>query len=651
MDKEIYISGQRLDLGEFGFTLSFSLLDLQDVTRRRAFKSSTITVPATKKNRTLFGFPEMITTRQTATLRGLIRVGVLTFLGDVQFINTETIYNKTYINFQIICGSLSERLQGARLRDLDLGTFTIGQSAITTARESQSDLNWALFDHGNFIDQTNLSVVEFLPIVLVDYLIEEILTAYGYSLHADSDLPTTHYLADFSKYRLNETNFKKGRTFTGGVKNFTPINFNTSDADEYFITPAGVVTTSPVYEVQIVFTAFTQDGIQVTDDKLFTADKAGAYRFVSELDYEFSSNRNFDSGAGLVFKIIVKKNGTMIKEDTVTNDYTVTDGSGTLTADTGFIHLDADDEITFHYYLSGKVTVALGTLALSVTHNTTTESDADSRRGTGYVLNIEDALPDWSILDFLKGYFTFNNLLIAVNEFSREVLILPYADFHETTAVDWSDKLVTSEAVTVEKYERPGIMIFQMVEDSNDITATDGDNKSTQVFSEKETDEEIIQANFARTFFAGAYRIGLPTQQIPTALEVPASAVFQELKYDFKTRLLNYVEVVTGVSYDFEGVEQTKYLSLDDTGLKPADFKANYAGVIRNMLYSKTMTGKLRITDLDLQRIITLQDGYDFRTPLRIDGINYYLIEVRGWDADRLTADCLLLQINDKNVT
>jgi hypothetical protein len=278
---------------------------------------------------------------------------------------------------------------------------------------------------------------------------------------------------------------------------------------------------------------------------------------------------------------------------------------------------------------------------------------ADSRRGLNYSLKWAELLPNWSAIDFIKNYCTFKNMMVSVNEFTREALILPYSSFYTTTAKDWTDNLITSEKISVVKFNTPASYVFRFEKDNNDITFVDGDNEQVHKFDDPTTGDMQLKVPFALTYFDGAYRIvGLSrSETIPLILEGTNSPdAFVERKMEHTTRILKVDSITSLVSgFTFEGSSYTNWWEFSDDDITPAEMMNNYSGQLRNMEYSKVLTASFHVPAYELQNYLLLNTG-DFRTPEHIDGEFYYLIDIKGWNTETERAICTLLQINDKDI-
>ncbi len=665
MKPQIYIDGNLIELGDFSFTLNFSISDLEDVSKRKAFKTSTVTVPATNTNLKRFGFPNLVSVRQKAGMTAEIVYKGLTFTGDVVMYATERIAGRDYLNFQVVASSLSEKLQGVMVRDLDLGSFTFNSVNVRDRISAKRDFTFAIFDHDNFREKENVLIVEPLPILNSAYVMEKLLDSIGYQLHSDSNLSARHYLASFDNYLINEENFETKRSFDAEAD----YSWNDSKTGiiDWWITPTGLSQFQAGFLVKIDFDVINHEGELITTNK-YTANTDGAYRFYVSNFFKYEVLSEDTMSENLVVKLLIYKNGSTIETTIKTYPGTqMNNGAGEkVEVDTGFIHLVEGDEIEMWYELSGRAQAPC-TVDIQKA-DIVAIGQADPRRGTGAVMNIADALPNWSAINFVKTYCTFFNYYLMVNEFTREVLILPYAEFYRDTANDWTENLVTSEAIKVERFGNVAVMDFIMREDNADVFRVKGENESRQLINVEGGSYQQINVDVSFTKFGSAGVIGLPQKQMPVAVSHIRDVVverqkagapwhtsddkpeYKNIKYNFNTRLLYWD--VRGSSIDtwyFEGTPMSHWITYRDTELKPSDFKNRYSGQFRNMEFSKVLTATFKIPAHELQSIMILGD-LDFRTPIHVDGEFYYLASIKGWATETEQAECTLLQINDKDI-
>lgn len=636
MDKAINVNGVWLDVGDIGFTVTFAIADVQDPTARKAFRSSTITVPATDKNLRAFGNPDIVGVLQSTGFTGQLKIGMFTFLGDVILYGFEWIGRERFLSFQLVTNSLVEKLKGVKLSDLDLSS---GDHTITAANINSSPttyVKWGLFDHGNEIkrSETNCFAVERHPGLHVESLVNAIITEAGYSL--TGALNTEHYMFDFTKLLINKSNFEDDKIVAASVINFSKI---------FSAAIANATLTISDFDELIPFVATSDKGNNFNLSK-YIVPAAGAYRFLVDflMDFEVISggtiNRNFN------INLKIKVNGTTIATTSHTVGAVTIGVDIPLALDSSFIHLAAGDQVT----VTLGTSAATGSFTITPPSGETAfftiggdgdfDSEADPRRGLNYPLTIAEILPDVECLEFLKWYFALMNLVFRVDENTKIVTIQDYSGFYTGDIMDWTSKLVIDDQITVEKLKRPAKLTIGYANDDADIGTKNLTGFATvdEVFTEYEdTDGEII-VPFAWTLAGTAYRYGLPGWLVPTAVGDKA--------LNFKTRILKWSPI--SANWRFEGVTVGTFPYFSGYNLSPSNIKDRYIAYITNLRNSKTVRATFRLTDFDIYNILNWNIGSDARALVRLttstlEGL-YYLIEVSKWNADTQEAECLLLQ-------
>ena len=633
MNKTITIGGTELDIGSVGFTLTFAIADVQDPTKRKAFRSSTITVPATPKNLQAFGSPDYIGVRQVTGLTGTITVGLFTFWGDVIQYGFEWIGRERFISFQIVSNSLVEKLKGVKLSDLDLSS---GDHDITVANINSSPtayVKWGVFDHGDEVrrEAGNTFAVERHPGLHIENIINAMIVEAGYILSAS--LNSDHYLFDFSKLLINKSNFEDDKLCTAAAS-YTKI---------ITIAQLQVYTLNVADKINLVESVDKGDNFILGS---YTIPADGAYRFEVSMALLYSLIA-VTVGVPVEITLEIRKDGTAIADESFT--FEDLSGGYNFAIDTSFKHFTAGEVVNVYLTITGEVTgLNIGNPKFQITQgNTTFEVTADPRRGLDYEMTLEEILPDIECLDLLKWYAALENLMFIINENTKIVTIADWASFYTGDEMDWTSKLILEEQITVEKLSRPARVTIGYTKDDADIATKNLLDFATtdQAFTEFEEAEGEIILPFGWSLFESAFRYGLADQQLP-------SVVGGDKALNFKSRILNWSPVAA--SWTFEGAATANFPRLTGSGLSPTDIKNKYVGYLTNLRDSKTLRASFRLTDFDIHNIVNFVEGSDARTLVRlttptIEGL-YYLIDVSKWDADTQQAECLLLQVNYVNI-
>jgi len=673
---EIYIDDKQIDTGNVRVTLKLQLIELRDFTKRKAFKTSTIEVPATATNQRVFGYLEDVGVRYPdERMTGYVSAGALTFRGYVRLYGSKTVNGVSVYRFQFIAANWLEELRGVRLSDLDWSDddHTVTASEITAAESLTSrSYIYPLLDYGAFHDNDNVMAVERFPAIRVNAIIDKALKRVGYKAHPDSYFTQLanqrYFMVSFEKLLYNDGDFATNRLF----------KVSAADSDSQTI-PDGSIDEALTLDHVIGFdTDSGSDDLFIDTDnysktnKRYTADKAGAYRFQASVAYSWSSS--FLTNIDFDIDVKIKKNGVTIGTASADNNTSGT-GSGTITIDTSFIHLSASDYIEVWVTLDGDVDNDSGqdrTFTFSVTSSSRFWNDADPRRGLGFPLTFADVVPDIDVITFLQGINHVFNLWYYVNQHEREVLMVPGGEFYETTAIDWSSKLDTSKAVTVSLYDAPAALRYQYADDGKDsvVKGKPGYGMSEYTFSDSQSDVETVSNRvFARTWLNYCRRIGLESEYMLPVMwqelqkgkysteETEAGAYVPAWTGEFKARLLHYGgrRSLSADAWTFEGTSQTHVVELNEDDIEPDDIRDRYDVMQRNMGVSKVVDAYFRLTSADVADILSMTGDADMRYPVRVEtdelqGV-FYIISVTGYDvSSERPAKVRLLQVNDKTI-
>jgi len=681
MNYKIYIQDQLIDTQGAKFTLNFSLAELEDFTKRKAFKTSTIKVPATGTNQKVFDYLEEVGVRfPSQQLAGYISAGALTFRGYVKLYDSTIVDGLAYYQFQIICSDWLDILKGVRLSDLDWSDLnhTITATNINTADSGSLDYIYPLIDFGKFKDDDRVKSIERFPSVRISTIYDKILQYCGYTHNSSSFFQQAanqkYFLFDMEKIYINDPDFAENKLFMASCDDSYSQTI-ANGASGYILRFGGSPLALGETTVLVGYDDTDPDNFPdlfedtenySTSVYKYTADVAGSYRFRQSLVYTYTNtgltNVSFKVGS------VIKKNATAIVAS-VYGDLHTTDSTpkgGTVIADTSFIHLDVGETIeAFAELKDGEADNESGTsktFLINLTNSSRFWNDADPRRGNGYQLEFSSVLPDIEVIKFLQSVNGLFNLWFYQNVHERDLLILQSNNFHSTTYTDWSGKLDLSKPVTVSKYEAPKKITYSYAEDSKDfiISNNAGYLSSDYDFDNNQKDTEEVRNNyFTRTWFNYCRRIGLETEyKIPVLWKEydKAETNIPGWTHDFKPRILYFDsnQTTTPDSWIFEFSTKSTVPHFTETNLQPSDIKDNYGFTHKNMEESKIIEAYFRLTENDIADFMNVIPGADFRTPIYIDSPlfagTYYVMEIKGFDVDGGSCKVQLLQVNDKTI-
>lgn len=75
----VTIEGKEVELSDFPIEISLAVSDLQDLSKRPAFKTNSIKVPLTETNKAIFKNYHVVGARHEETLTGKVQKGSLVF--------------------------------------------------------------------------------------------------------------------------------------------------------------------------------------------------------------------------------------------------------------------------------------------------------------------------------------------------------------------------------------------------------------------------------------------------------------------------------------------------------------------------------------------------------------------------------------------
>jgi hypothetical protein len=432
----------------------------------------------------------------------------------------------------------------------------------------------------------------------------------------------------------------------------------TSDVNDNYINTGGVpvirwITAEGLKETDVLSTQLKKlewDNLNndcerfTLNDSRYTADKSGAYRF--RVNYSIAAART--SATVLdnpVFELMIYKNGSVISD--FSKSYTMTGATipanTSLSFNTSFIHLEADDYIEIYYKVKGRVQIAPAAEFDWTNNNVfTLNIEADPRYGIGADVDIKNHIPDWSAAQFLKNYFTLRNLVCEVNEETKKVTIMPKASHYTSTVIDLSDRILKTEKIEVTKYNKPSKLTFEFSEDAKDITFIDGSNKAVQTFTNTREPEQSLKLDFAKTVFNPFPAIGLASDTPKILEEITDFQTHRQLKYDFKTRIIEFTGDVSAIpSGTIEGQAWEYYPEVEP--ITPDDFKAEYLQDIKEMQWAKVMKCSAMIKPHEINDLI-VGGTFTLRNLVRV-GVNVYkILKIEGWNINNNVARLTLLQ-------
>ncbi len=481
MRTEIWVEGKKLDMSaEISGLLTFAIDDVKNFASRQTAFSKTVVLPGTANNNAIFGniFEIGISNdynpaianigynfNPSKSARCIIFQDFLqTFKGTIRM--TEIVKDKNRIEYEMALNGeitgLNVALSSGFLSDLDFSAYN---QALTTANiiaswdnAPGSGVYFPLIDYGTYsTDKHNWDIRTFRPALYAKEYIDKMFTASGYRYICD--------LFDTARFKkiVIPHNQKKLTKLGTTLLNATITSYTGYVFDE-FGSP-GLELFKPVFSA-ISGTNFTGTAgnsiIQYTGaDTIAPAIGTGGNISVNLVQGVFAvvlSLIHERSGAQTVI-------GQVLIGETEPNQQFLFDPV-TVTLQTGdliYLQVRADDGYNNPLEFDATITDAY----VSVTSAGITTVDVNP----GDTISMNDALPkNIRQVDFLLSIIRLFNLYVYESQWDDKLILMaPFVDFYDGSAVDWTYKLNRDQPIRIRPMSELNSKIYEFrYRDDND---------------------------------------------------------------------------------------------------------------------------------------------------------------------------------------
>lgn len=688
MAKELYIEEQLIDL-EPGVKVptTYSNADIRDMSgfSTKSNRTHTFKVPATKKNKNIFGFPEEVILESfDATVEKKARLesnGTIILNGIARI--KQTLKNGVFTHYSIILidgnGSWITKLKGKRLTDLDFSEFDHPYTkASIDASETVFDGSMFLYPLVNYGKPkgglTKWLVEDRIPWLRVLLITKKIFSNIGFDITgfvnedfykglfiSPKDAPkVAESTIEDNKFRVGlSNNVAAGfRVLTPGLLKLLPLDtqinsgtnifFNTKNVDVDF----GTLGLSPKYTNQL------------TIRQSFTWDYEFFKTNTGSLPRLATPESSVD--LGLFVNGVVKLSKRVILPGIGFNEFDIS-LKGTWTTDS--IELKPNDIIEFKALtFDGLIDSSRSFLTIfnenafgNIVQNTV--FDTIIKNST---VEINALLPDETQLDFISDFKELFNWYFFTDEINKTIRIESRDQFYDNEAVDWSDKQDLSKGVVIKhmgenlnkkirfKYKRDskdkhiinkeeefhfGDDLASIEVDILNVAAKDGIlEKQLKIFSPT---------------WVGNGIIGAPSGQIPVMWDTDDNTMPDGIRTDYNTRLMFYNGVrplETGESWNFDGQNRINYpqlvMQFDDLINNNSLYFENgqfalglnqkhWANTIETINKGRIEEHFFSLTEADIQNL-------DFRKPIFLSDLGhntfYHILSINNYDSDDINS-------------
>lgn len=493
-----------LDLGEVSVKADFSVLEIQDITKRKSENTQTFTLPFTQTNNDFFShFYDLSAGGDSPTdnyysfnpnrkTQASILVDSIEVIeGYLQLLSVNAT-NETYeVIVYGLVANIVNQLSDSKLNDLDLSEFNhvlnetnvidSWNGAITyTSGSTGDDILYPIIDYGFEYDIDSLqsdttankknpiTCENLKPAIKVRTVLKKILSSVGYS-----NIDSAFTLSDFfnnqymtlgtSKENINnqaEDSFRVGKISNQDlvINTAADITFDlqTASYNKEFDTGNGNINSSGFY----------------------TAAADGRYRFRFNMNYQCF---NFSPRETTNFALSLDIDGTVIDVETKlirvgTNRF--------ITFTTDLIYLENGQTVKLRgRFLNGQSNSTLRILSSGIypykqTSFELIEAPASNIGTTIDLSTGNNILPQITQIEFLKSILSRYNIVLVPDKFVADrIQIEPIQDYFDSgnTRLDWTDKIDNSKPITIKP-------TYEYQKDKVTFKDLEGDDYITQMY-------------------------------------------------------------------------------------------------------------------------------------------------------------------------
>jgi hypothetical protein len=672
---EIYIADELVDLpvGGIKYSTTYSIADISTIDQRNSSITKTMTLPATARNRQIFGFPDQLSSTsgidQTVIVDARIDKEGTTVLSGV-FKITDIVMNDTngVAEYKGVIignnGAWKLPIKELKLTDLDITDqdHTYNEANITTSETliDGRDYVYPLINYGDWYDGGTVKVVDRVPAVRIKRLVEQIFNDQGYKMESaffDSDFGKRLFMPFTRKKTFSEDNIADGKLFRvgQGVSHFIDNSAPSAILDLDDLTSPGFFEDVTLIDTVLEHYVAVDNAIQ----NLVVSVPIAASGGTIQIDIQ---------------RVILGFPPTAFNVASVNYSPQAVDVE-VATLETGFINVNAGDRFRVKFTITGQEFDGTGQASAVIDDCVFWNVVPDDLQEGNEVI-LAKQLPDMFQLDLIQAMKTNFNLYFDTNIETRTVTVEPFDDFFIDEVVDWSEKLDlnTDRQLKYIGSNQSKTIVFDYTDDSNDkpvqqilerdLEFAQHEDINTNVFA-REGQRNVVTA-FSPTLMATASTIGFIESLIPkmwndTPLnELPARST------DYNPRILYYAGVTanaTNESWEWEGTVRTDYprmifydeINDNDENLmfktlrrSHGLFEKYYRNSQKILNEGRVFTGLFNLNDNDISNL-----NFRKRVLITMDGElhTFILNKVSNYDGDGLTKVELITDVGTQKLT
>ena len=483
-----------LDLGDVSIKADFSVLEIQDITKRKSENTQTFTLPFTQTNNNFFShFYDVTATGDfnpnKKTQASILVDSIEVIEGYLQLLSVNTTSQTYEVIVYGLVANIVNQLSDSKLTDLDLSEFNhvlnetnvidSWNGAITyTSGSTGDEILYPIIDYGYGYDKNialssdNILTCERLkPAIKILTVFEKILNNIGYN-----SVSSVFKITDF---------FYNQYMTLGTSSEFT----NNAIEDSFRVGKTGNQTLTTtlqnlIFDRQTSATQFDfyDEGGNLDSNGFYTTQSDGYYRFKIRLNYTASGSSYHNVRIRMLLDDGV---------DPTYTDWTPKERVGSDVTGDAFIELYTDttyiEDNTVVKFQASYLEANVGTFTVLASvpaeyKQSELELVQAPTSSIGSTVNFaagNNIMPDITQIEFLKSILSRYNLVMVPSKFSSSLIVVePIQDyFDDGVSKDWTDKIDNSKAITIKptyEYQKDKIIFKDL--DSEDFIGKEYQN-------------------------------------------------------------------------------------------------------------------------------------------------------------------------------
>lgn len=594
MDKELYINGEIVDLGDDTvIALTKQVNDIADVQTTFGDFTNEFTLPFTQRNNEIFGLANAV---QSGGNIPYTRIQVKIVDKGVEVVPSGyAILRQAKDGYKISIyqnnSDLFASLSGLNLRDIDYSDLNHiwSRGIIAASRSNTTGYKYSIIDYGRMSPSgVEVNSEELFPSWFTGGVVERIINAAGWTLEGDvlTDELYTKLKLDFSNdsWERPETEMDIYRALTqaDGVQTFNYIRDSESGIPAlYYPFPITLLDNGPITGDVYVTPHNIRNNfnINIVMDYAYAGNPTGTEGLVRLVIYNLTQATEVKAWTIFIFT------GDGIGDDPTgtygngTNPPTVNDfvfANGELPFPNAFI--EEGDEIEFRIEVTAEFDLDINVTVFQLS------IEPNKQIGNSEYYVLQNQLPEMSQVDFLNSIMNIFGVVPDSVSYNKTLVFKSYNQLIENQAEDMSE-LYSEEDDPIDFHPSGYAQENKFIWDNDDVTQDDLGNSSFTIADESlDLEADVVSLQFGASDMVRR----LNSLNVPLIKKVSYGDGFDYPTGDYNVSPIPPPFVETTVHVDELILEPTSIrLSIDDT--QDLDYNVIYSDTEGSSIFSNNV--------------------------------------------------------------